>query len=289
MNIVNKIKEKLLHYTWDLAYGIYDDSIIEKGLTKDDVRIVNNPYKTKWFADPFIYDDNELFLQLFVEEYDKNIKRGRIARLKIDKVLNSIIECSIILDLPTHLSFPAIYRENGKVYVHPENSESGKSFLYEYDNNKDRLINPILVIDKPLTDSVICKNTTSYDLFATIGEDANKDKLTVFESHNINGPYSVKETIAFPNYSARMAGHFFCRGEDFIRPAQNCNGDYGKAVWFYNSQTVIGKLLPWGIYDGIHTFNTIGGTFVIDLKKYDYVLLYRIKTMIKKCCLNNKR
>lgn len=43
----------------------------------------------------------------------------------VNKKDNEIKECSIILDLPTHLSFPVIYNVDGEIYVHPENSASG--------------------------------------------------------------------------------------------------------------------------------------------------------------------
>lgn len=282
MNIITKIKGLLLHYTWDLAYGKYDDSIIEKGLTKTDVNVVKNPYKTKWFADPFIYEDDERFLQLFVEEFDKKIKRGRIARIRIDKSTNAIVECKIILDLPTHLSFPAIYRVEDRVYVHPENSESGNSYMYEYDVNADCLVNPVLVVDKPLTDAVIRKAEEGYTMTATLVDNANGNVMSVFQSQSFLGPYKEKETLTMPNNSARMAGHYINTKNGIIRPAQNCNGDYGKAVWFYNDDVLVGQILPWGKYDGVHTFNNYGCGFVIDLKVYDFVHLYRLKNRIRK-------
>ena len=282
MNIITKIKGLLLHYTWDLAYGKYDDSIIEKGLEKEDVNVVKNPYKTKWFADPFIYEDDERFLQLFVEEFDKKVKRGRIARIKIEKCANTIVECKIILDLPTHLSFPAIYRVEDKVYVHPENSASGNSYMYEYDVNADCLVNPVLVVDKPLTDAVIRNIEEGFIMTATMVDKANGNVLTLLQSDSFCGPYSVKEEVVLHDNSARMAGHYINTKSGIIRPAQNCNGDYGKAVWFYNDEELVGQILPWGKYDGVHTYNYYGERFVIDLKKYDFMLLYRLKNRIKR-------
>lgn len=282
MNIITRIKERLLHYTWDLAYGGYDDSIIEKGLEKEDVNVVKNPYKTKWFADPFIYEDAEQFLQLFVEEFDKKVKRGRIARIKIDKFTNAIVECKIILDLPTHLSFPAIYRIEDKVYVHPENSESGNSYMYEYDVDTDCLVNPVLVVDKPLTDAIIRNTEEGFIMTATLADNANGNVMSVFQAQSLIGPYMAKETVTLPNDSARMAGHYIKTQNGIIRPAQNCNGDYGKAVWFYNEDEIVGQLLPWGKFDGIHTFNYYHGGFVIDLKKYDFYKLKRLINNVKK-------
>lgn len=282
MKFINRIKSRIFHYTWDLAYGKYNESIIEKGLRKNDVRVVHNPYKDKWFADPFIYDEDDLYLHLFVEEFDKKVKRGRIAHIKIDKASNTIDSCNIILDLPTHLSFPAIYRVGDKVYVQPENFSSGCSYIYEYDKDSDSLVNQMMVVDMPLTDAVIHAVNNGYEMSATVGDDSNGSVLSIFKSMSFTGPYHVNGTMVFPNNSARMAGRFIETEDNIVRPAQNCNGDYGKAVWFYKDNTVVGKLLPWGKYDGLHTFNIFGDTFVIDLKKYDNVILYRVKELIKR-------
>ena len=109
------IKQKLAHYAWDIAYGVYSDKIVTEGLKGVKLHIVRNPYKNKWFADPFILEEDDENIQFLVEEFDYSVGRGRIARLMVDKKDNKIIECSIILDLPTHLSFPAIYRVDGEV------------------------------------------------------------------------------------------------------------------------------------------------------------------------------
>lgn len=130
---MNSIKQKFAHYTWDIAYGIYSERIVTEGLKGIKLHIVSNPYKNKWFADPFILEEDDENIQFLVEEFDYYVRRGRIARIMVDKKDNKIIECSIILDLPTHLSFPAIYRVDGEVFVHPENSASGSSYIYRYD------------------------------------------------------------------------------------------------------------------------------------------------------------
>ena len=96
---MNSLKDKLAHYAWDIAYGTYTDRIISEGLREVKINIVKNTYKNKWFADPFILDEDENIIQFLVEEFDYDVKRGRIARLKVNKKNKIIEECSIILDL----------------------------------------------------------------------------------------------------------------------------------------------------------------------------------------------
>ena len=273
----SKIRERLSAYTWDLAYGIYSDKIIKNGLDWDNLHFVKNPYKTKWFADPFILTEDSNTIQFLVEEFDSHVKKGRIARIVVDKRDDEVKECHIILELPTHLSFPAIYRVGGTIYVHPENSESGNSTLYRYDEIKDRLVDPLIVVESPLTDAIIDDdyNNGSYKMYATIRSQSSGPILEVYESTDIQSLFINTNRIDYGRLTARMAGHFINTPEGKIRPAQDCNYDYGEAVLFYKGSEVIGEFRPHGWrFGGLHTFNTNGNSFVIDLKKYDFAWLH---------------
>ena len=283
MKVIDRIKSRLLHYTWDLAYGAYHDDMLKNGLDIKDVKVVHNPYKKKWFADPFIYSEDESFLQLFVEEFDSDVKRGRIARIKIDKSTNTIVDCSILLEKSTHLSFPAIYRVENKIFVHPENSASGESIMYRYDEVLDQLVEPLILVKEPLTDAVIQKEEGGYVMYTTKMPVPNGNELFVYKSDSLFGPFEYEKSQIFEKAYARMAGSFIHYAGGIIRPAQDCEGgDYGKSVWFYDSNAIVGQLRPWGKYDGLHTFNNNGKTFIVDLKKYDFPFLYRFNTLIKK-------
>lgn len=277
------IKKKLAHYSWYLAYGTYNESIISKSLVGVKLNIVKNPYKNKWFADPFILSEDDVYIQFLVEEFDYSIKRGRIARLLVDKLDKEIKECSIILDLPTHLSFPVIYRIDNEVYVHPENSASGASFIYRYDRESDKLVEPKLMIGEPITDAIIRHTGEEYSMFATRVPESNGCTLHEYRSCNLLGPYCHVRDEFYEKNTARMAGMFIETSRGLIRPAQDCYGDYGKAVIMYDGHREQCRITPIGYkYAGIHTFNTLNDTFVIDIKKYDYPLLHKIIRKIKK-------
>lgn len=280
MGFIDKIKVKLLHYTWTIAYGHYDESIITHGIDVNKLHVVKNPYKEKWFADPFILEEDECSIHFLVEEFDKNVGRGRIAHIIVDKKKDVVTDCIIVLEKPTHLSFPAIYRMEGKIYVHPENYASGKSFIYEYDRISDSLINPIIISEKPLTDAIITVASKGYKLYATLGTNPNGSELSVFNSNLFLGTYEEKGIEQYPNNTARMAGYMIETKDGFVRPAQNCDGAYGKNVIFYKDNHGIGALYPWWPYSGLHTFNTYGSSYVIDLKKYDYPFIYKLKNLV---------
>ena len=273
------IKQKLMHYTWDLAYGEFSDAILRNGLNGVVLNYVKNPYPNKWFADPFILEEDTKSIQFLVEEFDYSVGRGRIARILVDKREKEVKECSIILDLPTHLSFPVIYRVDNEIYVHPETSASGASYMYRYDRKMDKLVEPRLIIKQPIADAIIRQVDNCYIMYATRNPNANGCELIEYRSSSLFGPYTEYPPLHFELNTARMAGMFI----GGIRPAQDCYRDYGKAVVLYNDKNVQCRIEPtnWR-YAGIHTFNTLNQTFVIDIKKYDYPLLYKIIRKIRK-------
>lgn len=244
---------------------------------------MSNPYKNKWFADPFILEEDDENIQFLVEEFDYSVRRGRIARIMVDKKDNKIIECSIILDLPTHLSFPAIYRVDGEAFVHPENSASGSSYIYRYDRTEDKLVEPQLMVNEPIADAIILKDGDNYRMYATRVPDTNGCTLHEYVSNSLFGSYNHVGEDSFDKNTARMAGMFLKLADGrIIRPAQDCFGDYGKAVIMYNGHVELCRLSPTSYkHAGIHTFNTLGQTFVIDIKKYDYPILYKLIRAIK--------
>lgn len=280
---INKIKLFLLHYTWDLAYGRYDESVIKRGINWKTIHHVRNPYAKKWFADPFILEEDEHNLHLLVEEFDSDVRRGRIAHIIIDKQSEKITTCNIILDLPTHLSFPAIYRQGREIYVYPENSKSGSSFIYRYDLENERLVDPIMLVNKPLADAIIHYENGGYCMYATQDPEPNGNTLIKLYSDSLLGTYQEKSSCVYPSNCARMAGQILDTSFSVIRPAQDCNGAYGRAVWFMQDENIVSVLKPNCIkYAGIHTFNTMKSTYVIDFKKYDFPYLYYIKEKFKR-------
>ena len=272
------LRNILSNYTWALAYGKLNDDVIRGNIfSYGGLHYVKNPYKKKWFADPFFLEETAEILTLLVEEYDSDIKKGRIARITINKQTDWIEDCSIILDLPTHLSFPAIYRFDGKIYVHPENSASGVSAIYEYDGDNDCLINPVVLIDRPLTDAIIVKKDDKYYMYATEFPHSCGNSLIEYQANEFLGPYRAIKEIKYADKSARMAGAFFDFQGETLRPAQDCNHDYGEAVLLYKGETVFSELRPKGLkYEGLHTFNQYKDSFVIDLKKYDFAFIHGI-------------
>lgn len=248
--------------------------------------IDNGEYKTKkWFADPFILEYDEKQITLLVEEFDYKIHRGRLARLFVDRSTWTVTDCKIILDLETHLSFPMIWKENGHVYVCPENYASGAWNLYEYDKVNEKMVFVESVIKENLTDATLYKDEKGYYVLSTYVPTPNGNKLTVYHSEKLNGSYKVAQEIVFAENIARNAGKLFVHNGQLIRPAQVCNDSYGQAISFqevirdddgmFSFKEIYRFFSPHSHYKiGTHTFNQHpDGMAVIDVKGLRYPMV----------------
>ena len=111
---------------------------------------------------------------LLVEDYRYKDDRGRISRIIVDMERNSIVSCKTILD-GGHYSFPAILREQGKVFFYPEQSRQGK--LFEYCPKTETCEYVETISDEPLTDAIIYKGV----VFSTRLLEPNGKTLKMFK------------------------------------------------------------------------------------------------------------
>lgn len=74
--------------------------------------------KDRWYADPFILDVTNEEILLLVEDLEYKIGKGVISLLHINRATMEITSKKVLLELPTHLSFPAIWRKDGHIYIY---------------------------------------------------------------------------------------------------------------------------------------------------------------------------
>lgn len=290
--MIQKIKEYLLHFTWDIAIAESNYVDYTHDRNSNDFQIIKNPFRNKWFADPFIYDVCGDMLYVFAEEFDTSVGRGRIALLTISIARKLIESCDIILEKETHLSYPGIYRVGRNVFVCPENADSGVCEWYEYVPKKKKLVRVNTIMEEPLTDATIFNTEGNYYIFSTTLSDPNGNKLKIFKSDDINQHYNLIDVTDFKSAEARMAGAIIGIDDNvLIRPSQDCSGgEYGKRVVFQEVRkenesfvmNAISYLSPAGFkYDGLHTYNRYKNIEIIDLKKYDFPLVYKLNRVLK--------
>ena len=274
-NYWNQLKES----SWRLGILLngYDD------LQKNKIHwISNGKYSGKWFADPFILSYDDKVVTLLVEEFDYHVHRGRLARLLVDRASWTITDCKIILDLPTHLSFPMIWRKEGKVYVCPENFHSGKWDMYEYDEQKEELTLFRTLMNEKLTDATIFEHEGETYLLSTYDPTPNGKLLTIWKM--VGESFERVQDVAFDEKIARNAGKIFSWKGKLIRPAQECNQVYGHAMVFQEVSIKDGQFSFIELYRynpthptfkvGTHTYNQSEGEMaVIDVKGRRYPVM----------------
>lgn len=306
---------------WNIGFLDYDEAAIFKPFKIS--WLDWQGYDKGWFADPFILSADGDKIEVLVEEMmlDKVPERiyqigsrrevtrrwGRISKLEIARTPDGrfLLEKVVpVIEDKYHYSFPAIYRADGKIFIHPENGESGKSPLFLYDEKTSTATPAGTLCDAPLADAILFGGFAAGTplCFATRVDKPGADcgnELGVYRSTTgtLVGPYEKTpwKTIRFPDDSARGAGYFLkLRDGRVLRVAQDCNRKYGAGVVFYEMKFENGEFSVrevarhfsdvssvWHV--GLHTFNVLGKLAVVDGYGYLHPLkrmLYRTKDRI---------
>ena len=283
----------------ELRHNLWNIGFIEEGLadtlTNKNPKIhwVKKRIRDRWFADPFILNVTGSEIIILAEEYCYEVNRGRIARVVIDRKTYEEKSFEIILDLPTHLSFPFIIRQEDKIYLMPENSASGCSTVYEYDDNSRRLAPLHHLAEEPFADATIFEMKGVSYLCTTMLPDPNSKSLKIYSFNKDNLKVGNRiATVEFPIVCGRNAGEVFEVEGCLYRPAQDCTLRYGHGVilqkmemkdgeWMFEK---VNSLYPrtFKYNQGIHTFNNYKGLIVIDARGFRNPILGRVLTYILK-------
>ena len=286
-----KLFLSFLDDVWTIGFvnGSLNDIVEGKELK---INVINHSYKDRWFADPFILDVTDTEISLLVEEFYFPHHHGRIAKLTIDKSTYNLLRSEVVLELDSHLSFPAIFRQGNIIYIYPENSAKGSLTLYSYDpiNNN---CHPISVIaEEPLTDAIIVRlGNDKKVLFSTKVPTMQHHLLGVY--YEEYGKFIFKKNYIFKERISRGAGDFFNIGTNLYRPAQVFEKWYGRGLsiqkvtenngeWEFEEVRRIYSNVK-GYKDGIHTFNCFKNTIVVDLKHFRHPYLRLFAQFLMNC------
>ena len=285
--MLESVKQKLFRKRYEIGFCRYDSAIVAEGKGYETL-FVKNPPKDKWYADPFLYEVTDTSFVVFVEEFRYDHPVGRLAKLIIDRKSMKIVDEKIVLDLPTHLSFPIYYRDSEDLYIYPENCESGRLNLYKYDKVGEQFVFQTCLVEEPLTDAVMLKwNRGGHYIFGTDTrkEAGNSNEMKIYRSDTIDGKYSLYQTVRFERKTARNGGAIIVVGEEYYRVAQDCTNSYGYSMEFQKikmdecgqfSFETVSKVMPRGLQYGTHTFNVCGDWAVVDVDMAVYPIVRHI-------------
>lgn len=242
---------------------------------------------SRWFADPFILDVTDFEIQVLVEDFEYAKGKAVISLLKINKETMKIINRKVLLDLPTHLSFPCIIRKDGEIYIYPENCTSGRLDMYRYNPQLETVSFYKTICRDSVWDSVITTDFGEPLLFTARQDDYHLDIYTWDEVEKI---FVYNQSVHSDLPNSRMGGQLFRYRGNICYPAQDCSQNYGGAIDIkkidYNHETqsftcsTIKKLQsPHRLFQlGLHTLNEYKGYAVVDAQGYRYP---RITTVIE--------
>lgn len=289
---------KLYFKQWVLGVT-HDDinEIIRTRTFKQDIRWIIPDSADHFYADPFIVRSEKNLTEILFEDFSLDENFGNISLMTIDDDLK-IIEKKIILDTGSHLSFPFVFKEGGRIYVFPESARNGRVSCYEFDQITRNLLFRGDILNMPLYDPSILKMEDKYWLMGSIFEDRKIYKLHVFYSGDLLGPYiPVSGNPVISGLDAtRSAGGFIEVDGEIYRPTQNCSNSYGESITInrINKIDETGYLEePYmkieinekhGKGNGIHTIHTLnvsGNTIVVDGRRWAFSLKEQWRNFVR--------
>ena len=281
---MSSLRQRLIcNQNWNIGFcDLTPEEFVSSGKLGR-VAWMKNPFKDRWFADPFLLDVTDNFITVFVEERMVIADRGYLSELVIDRNTFKINEHYVILETDSHLSYPAIIRKEGHIYAYPENALGGPLKMYEYDTVNHHLINPKVILNERVADSTILEKDGKYYLIA-VKYPESLEKAYLYESDEIDGPYKQvgEAPVQMSRSCSRPGGNWFFANSNLYRPAQDCSVNYGGALKVmqvdslspFQEKEVFGiKPLNYKYNLGIHTINFLNGLAVIDGYGYLYPLI----------------
>lgn len=267
----NSILKKFSCFHYNIGFFPFSENILR---TQPDVHWLKHPYKDRFFADPFILNTDNQKIEVLVEEFLYSEWKGRISLLTIDRNTLKLISNKVLLDLTTHLSFPFVFRENGNIYVAPENSQSGRFSIYFYENQELKFLKTLL--NQPLVDSIIYKKDDKFLVLGSIQNGRENGELYMWSSDSLLGDYEpIEGTLIKRGFdSSRRSGDLFEIDGELYSSSQYCCKSYGEylninkvidiAVNCFKEEKV-NSIYSQSPYDlGLHTLNIYCDIAVVD-------------------------
>lgn len=273
-------KDKFLLDFWNV--GIVESPIEEVFNHPNSMKIrwIQHKYKDRYFADPFLYEQDQKYFYILVEEYVFCEAKGKISRLTVDKKTMELVNKEIILKEEHHLSYPYIFSD----YIIPEGYRSGATYAYIKANGGQSYYK-IKLLDQALVDPTLLKHDDKYWIFATTKK--NKEdaivNLRIFFSRKFGGfaPHALNP-VKTDVKTARPGGSFFEYRGKLFRPVQDCEEFYGHLIRImevkklsereYEEQEVMvlssQNSPPYNMR--LHTFNVYENCIVVDGYREDY-------------------
>jgi hypothetical protein len=235
------------------------------------------PPRGVYWADPMMVERDGR-LHVFVEEYVRETRRGRIVCLMLED--GKVASRQAALERPYHLSYPFVFAWRGEMWMIPETSAQRTVELYRCARWPDRwefahnLMNDVYAVD-----STLLEHGGRWWLFTNLKSEAGAsswDELHLFFADEPTSarwtPHPLNPVISDVR-TARPAGRLFEFEGRLYRPSQDCSVRYGYALNFNRVETLterdyeetrVETIRPRPGMRTLHTFARAGGWDIVD-------------------------
>ena len=293
MRIIDKFK--ILTYNVGFITKPIEE-ILRVGVLKGDIVWLKHRFKDRFFADPFLLDENEDFWFVVCEEFLFFEEKGKITLLKVRKMDFSLFERKVLIEETTHLSFPYCKFQSYEIY--PESSESGSYWKYCIDRKSFTVISKNRVVGYPLIDCVHYLDNELW-FYGSLPPSPNENLYSVSNGDGC----SIKNIFEKNKNYSRAAGDFFSVNGIIYRPVQDCANRYGQFINIMKMNKIgsagfemekvisINSFLNPPFCQTFHTFNVYKNIIVVD-GSYDFIrfpskFFYKKAPMLFKRRLSN--
>ena len=253
------------------------------GGEKTEFKIVENT-EDYWFADPLLFSDNNK-TWLFVEAFNRKARKGEIGYFEI--IDGNAVNFQVVIDTPTHMSYPFVFKYNGDYYMIPETGAARHIALYKAKNFPNQWeLDKILLDDCVYRDSTIISEGNGYFKVLSYKQEGTnrfnmKNTFTVFRLDMETKKLTIISEFLDKKQRNRPAGPCFKVGGGLFRVSQKCNRAYGEAMYVYevNKDGLCKNDRLVNLFDGnkvmlkgkgkvvlTHTYSQAGGYEVIDYR-----------------------
>jgi hypothetical protein len=220
--------------TWLVAVRVGSGSRAgEPGFHTDGFRSLVAP-PGRFYADPFVVQDEAGGAHVFVEDGPVGGGPARISVLSLD-ALGRHQGTRVVLERPTHLSYPFVFRDGGTWYLLPETAGTETVELWRaraFPHDWERCAT--LLDGVRAWDPTVLRHHGRYWLFVTMAAPGVRpsDELCLFSAPDLLGPWRPhpRNPVVSDVGRARPAGRVLETDGALVRPAQDGSGAYGRRI-----------------------------------------------------------
>lgn len=232
------LRARRADYLWFVALRPSCGSLVDGSL--DGFRPLPMPPGRFW-ADPFpVHDGGRTWL--FFEDAGVASEKGvlRCAQVLADGTLG---ESRVVLDCEYHLSYPFVFRQGRDWYMIPESSENRTIELWRATEFPwSWKLEKVLMQGVSAVDSTLLEHGGRLWLFTSLSEfgGSANDELFLFHATSLDGEWRrhPMNPVVSDLRRARSAGALFVEDGQLYRPAQDCSGEYGSAIWLHRVEAL---------------------------------------------------